>query len=257
MRRFGIEAAEDFPDLGEFVHQFALVLKAARRIDDQHVGADLGCLLYRIEHDRSRVAAFWPAHERHADPLRPGLQLTDGGRAEGIARRQHHGVIVFLEKVRELGDGRRLAAAVHADHQQYLRAGKGGDFERYGDGAQDSGDFLCHGFLQLPLRNFEAEALFAQLFANARGCRRAEVGQDQRILDIVQRGIVQPRSAHHLGQVARQFLGGLAEAPEQPVGPALLVTHCRRPFSKRVGDTVITLPAGVPSGRDTRAKCGV
>jgi len=37
------------------------------------------------------------------------LQLADRRRAEGVARRQHHRIVLFLKQVRQLGDGRGLA----------------------------------------------------------------------------------------------------------------------------------------------------
>ena len=159
--------------------------------------------------------------------------------------------------MRELGDGGGLAAAIDADHQQDLRAREGGDLERFRHRAQDRGDFFRDGFFQLTLGYLEPEAFFGQLGPDPRGCRRAKVRQDQRILDIVERRIVEFCRADDFGEVARQFLGGLAKAPEQPVAPARCVIHCSRPFSICVGVTETIVPAGVPSGTATRAKCGV
>ena len=66
MRCLGIEAAEDAADLGQLVHQFALVLQAAGSVDDQRVDALIGRRLDRIEHDRGRIAAFGPLDDGNA-----------------------------------------------------------------------------------------------------------------------------------------------------------------------------------------------
>ena len=255
--RFRVQAPEDFADLCQFVHQFALVLQPAGRVDDQRIGTDIGRLLDRVEHDARRIAAFGTAHDRHTDAIRPGRQLADRGGTERITRGQHHGVIVFLEQVGELGDSGGLAAAIDPDDQQHLRPRECGDLERLRHGPQDRGDLFRDRFLQLALGDLETETLLRQLRADPRGGRRAEIGQDQRILDIVERGIVELGGADHFGEIAGQFLGSLAKTPEQPVGPALLVGHSRRPFSCLDGVTVTMVPGTVPSGRPQRAKCGV
>jgi hypothetical protein len=52
VRRLGVEAAQHAADLGQLVHQFALVVQAPGGVDDQHVGALVGRRLDRVEHDR-------------------------------------------------------------------------------------------------------------------------------------------------------------------------------------------------------------
>jgi hypothetical protein len=60
VRGLGVEAAQHAADLGQLVHQFALVVQAPGGVDDQHVGALVGRRLDRVEHDRGRVAPSGP-----------------------------------------------------------------------------------------------------------------------------------------------------------------------------------------------------
>ena len=164
--------------------------------------------------------------------------------------------------MRELGDGGGLAAAVDADHQDHLRAREGGNFERLGHRAQDRGDFLRHRLAQLALGNLRTEALFAQRLAHAASGFGAEVRHDQRILDLVERGVVQPGVAPRLADgrdILAQAVGGLAKAAEQAVAPAggALFAHASIPSMIRVGVMEAMVPGAVPSGKATRAKCGV
>ncbi len=79
--------------------------------------------------------------------------------------------------------------------------GKAVDVDLLRHRAQDRGDLLGDRLLQFLLGDVEAEALLGQLGADARGGGGAEVGQDQRILDIVERRIVELRGADRAGEV--------------------------------------------------------
>ena len=100
VRRFGVEAAEDAADLGQFLHQMGLVLEAPGGVDDEHVDALRGRLLDPVEDDSGGIAAFLAGDDRRADALAPDLQLLDRGGAEGVAGGEQHAVILFLEPVR-------------------------------------------------------------------------------------------------------------------------------------------------------------
>src|SRR3546814_15394858 len=65
------------------------------------------------------------------------LELPDRRGAEGVARDEHHAIILFLEQMRQFGDSGGLARPVDPDYQDDLRARKGVDVERFGDRAQD------------------------------------------------------------------------------------------------------------------------
>ena len=220
VRRGGVEAAEDALDLGELVHQLALVLKAPGGVDDQHVDAGRGRLLDRVEHDPRRVAALGPGHDRDAKPFGPDLELPDRGGAEGVARDEHHAIILFLEQVRELGDGGGLARSVDADHENDLRTRKGVDVERFGDGAQHRGDFLGDDLAQFLGAVRRDVTALGQAVADARGHGGAEVGGDQRILDAVEIVVVEARLAGDARQILAEPLRRALEAAEQPFAPA-------------------------------------
>ena len=190
MRRLGVQAAEHAADLGQLVHQLALVLKAPGGVDDQHVDAGRGRLLHRLIDDARRVAAFLARYDRHADPLGPGGELADRGGAEGVARRQHDAVILLHEQMGQLGDGRRLARAVDADDQDHLRPGKGVDLQRGGDLGQRLLHLLGDDQANAQVFHVPLEAAFRQARADMTGGFGAEVGSDQRFLDLVERILV-------------------------------------------------------------------
>src|SRR3546814_18716397 len=84
VRRRGVEAAEHALDLGEFVHQLALVLTAAGGVDDQHVAAGSGSLLHRREDDARALAAPGSRPDTHTQPL--SARKSGGYAASGYAR---------------------------------------------------------------------------------------------------------------------------------------------------------------------------
>ena len=187
----GIEPAEDFPNFSQFIHQFALVLQAPSRVDDEHIGADLGTFLDGVEHDARRVPAFRPPHNGYPDAVGPGLKLSNGGGAKRVASGEHHIVIVFDEEMREFGDRRGLAAAVDPDNEKNLGPREGRDFQRLGHGAQNCRDLVCDRLLQFVGTDFQAESLFSQSLSNTRSSAWPEVRHDQGILDIVESCIVE------------------------------------------------------------------
>src|SRR3546814_13322185 len=71
VRRLGIEAAEHAADLGQLVHQLALVLQASGGVDDQRVDALIGRGLDRVEHDRSRIPALGALDAGDTEPVGP------------------------------------------------------------------------------------------------------------------------------------------------------------------------------------------
>ena len=253
MRRLGVEAAEHPADFRQLLHQLLLVLQAPGGVDNQRVDPGVGGLLDRVEHDRRRITAFGPAHEVDPDAPCPGGELPDRGSPEGVARCQQHAVIVFLEQMRELGDGGGLARAVDPDHEDHLRAGEGGDFERFRHRAQDRGDFLGDRLFQLARGDFEPEALVRKPRADAGGGGRAEVGEDQRVLDLIEGLVIKlGGAAAAAGQIGAQPLGGLGKAPEQALGPAGF-THTSRPSLRPLGVTSMIVPGAEPEGRATGA----
>ena len=142
VRRFGVEAAEDAADLGQFVHQVGFVLQPPGGVDDQHVLAGRGRLLDAVEHDPGGIAAFLAGDDRRADAVAPDLQLLDRGGAEGVAGGEQHAIILLLQPMAELADGGRLARAVDADHQDHVRTREARDFQWLGDRREDLFDLF-------------------------------------------------------------------------------------------------------------------
>src|SRR3546814_10439731 len=63
--------------------------------------------------------------------LAPGLQLRDGGGAEGVAGGEHQAAALVLVASRQLADGGGLADAVDADGEDDERPRSGIDCQRF------------------------------------------------------------------------------------------------------------------------------
>ena len=214
MRRFGIEAAEDAADFGELVHQLPLVLQAARGVDDQDVDPFGRRAFDRIEHDPCRIAAFGAGDDRYADPVRPHLQLANGGSTECVAGREHDTIILFEEKMCELCNGRRLARAVDADNQNDLRPGERVDVERFRHGRKNCRDLILDNLPDTFGVYSFFEASGGNLFTDLRGHCRPQVRRDQRVFNFIQIPGVQFRLGHQTGDIVGQLARSLFEAAE-------------------------------------------
>ena len=195
------------------------VLKAAGSIDDQHVLAVRRGLLDAVEHDSRGVAAFLAGNDRRTDPIAPDLQLFDGGGAERIARGQQNTIILLLEPMAELADGRGLARAVDADHQDHVRPGKTPDLQWLRDWREDLLDLLGQDRPKAPFVE-PFEFLGSDGFPNAARRLRTQVRGNQRFFDIVERRGVERRAAGQACEVVGDAIGGLLEPAAQAVEPA-------------------------------------
>ena len=74
--------------------------------------------------------------DRRAGALAPDLQLLDRRGAERVARRQPDLESGLAQLGRQLADGRGLAGAVDADHQNDMRLVREIEFQRLGDRRQ-------------------------------------------------------------------------------------------------------------------------
>ena len=89
VRRVRHNLARDLADFCQLSHQIVIVLQAASGINDEdfvapRFGGDGG-----VVDDGAGVGAWTVGDDGHINPLPPGLQLLDGGGAEGIAGRDH------------------------------------------------------------------------------------------------------------------------------------------------------------------------
>ena len=230
MRRSRVQPAQDAADLGQFIHQLGLVLKTPCSVHDQHVDAGGGRLLDRVEHDARRVSAFLACDDRDAQPLGPHLELADRRSAERIARRQHHAIILLQEIMREFRDGGSLARPIDADDQDDLRPGEGFDLQWPGDGGQHLLDFLRDDLAQIIFGQFLVEPPFGQPLAHPHRHGRAEVGQDQRFLDLVERLRVQGGLAEQAGEIVAELVGRALQTAKETVAPGN-VSHVHPPSS--------------------------
>ena len=115
VRRFGYLLLRDAHDLGQLLHQVALVVQPPRRIDQHHVGAFGDRRADRVEHHRGGIGTLPLADDWHSGAVGPDFELLVGGGAEGVGGGNHHLFARLVVVVGKLGDAGGLARAVHAD----------------------------------------------------------------------------------------------------------------------------------------------
>ena len=134
--RRGIEPPDHALDLLEFVHQARRPVQPARGVREQDV--DVRARAAATSASKTTAAGSAPGclrDDRNAVALAPDLQLLDGRGAKGVAGGQHDRVARVLQAVGELADGRGLARAVDADHEDHERLVRGASIvERRFDG---------------------------------------------------------------------------------------------------------------------------
>ena len=182
----------------------ALVLQAPGRVDQQHVGAFGARWRERVEGEARGVRALRARHHLGADALAPHLELLDRRGAEGVARRQHHLVTLRAQLGAELADGGGLAGAVDPDHQHHKRLLRRVDGERAGHGGQQALHLL--GEDRRHRRRIEAASIAsrADRLGDARRRVDAEIGAQQRVLEILQGLSVEPALGEQVGDARRQ-----------------------------------------------------
>jgi hypothetical protein len=141
----------------------------------------------RLVRDGCRVLALvLRSHDRRSSALGPRRQLIDGRGAEGVGGPDDDGPSVALQELRELADRRRLADAVDADDEDDGRAL--GEPERRVELREVLFEGLLEHALQVPrIGRAVAVDLLAQLVDDALGDVGAEVGRQQRRLEVVPR----------------------------------------------------------------------
>ena len=122
VRRGRLDLAHDAHHLLQFAHQFGAVLQTAGRIDEHNLNALRLGRGDRIERKPGGIGARLARHHLRACAFAPDLQLIDRGRAEGIARHQHHAFSLRTKSRRKLADGRGFAGTIDAGHQNYERS---------------------------------------------------------------------------------------------------------------------------------------
>ena len=117
MRSIRNDLLHDGLDLSQLAHEVDLVVQTASGVDDDYISILCHRRLHRVESHGSGVGALTLLDARHAYPIRPNLQLTDGSGTEGIGSAEHDLLARLLEVVRQLADGGGLAHTVHAYYQ--------------------------------------------------------------------------------------------------------------------------------------------
>ncbi len=173
----------------------------------------------RVEGDGGRVGTALGADEVCMSAAGPDLELLLGRGAERVRRREDDRAAGLVEPARELPDRRRLAGAVHADDEDYGRAGIERE-PRFGLRGGEVGDDLLEACEQVGLGR--GPPLLQSPHDLDRG-RDAHVGRDQRLLDPLPGFVV--RGIERRGKLARECAPARAErvaqAPE-PAAPGLL-----------------------------------
>ncbi len=136
------------------------------------------------------VAALAGLDEVHAGALGPDFELLDGGGAEGVGGAEQDGLAFAAVHGGELAAGGGLAGAVHADHHDDLgrRGGvRDGRVDR-GEDAEQLG--LEQDFELRAAGDALAQRALAQAGEDGVGRRAADVGGEQRQLQVVERAVV-------------------------------------------------------------------
>jgi hypothetical protein len=158
-----------------------------------------------------------------------------------VASRQHHLLAFAFEQVGHLGDGRGLAAAVDADHQHDVRLVGRVDRQRRRHRLQDLGDVVGERRAHLLVGDLAAEALLAKLLDQPRRHVDAEVGLDQRILELVQGRLVELLLGEEAGDAFGDALGAFRKTRAQPRQPgALLLAHSSPRYDSEIPPVIMT-----------------
>ena len=138
-----------------------------------------------LEGDGCRVLALLlRADDLGACPLRPGRELFDGGRPEGVRRSHDDGTTVAAQEACELADRGGLAHPVDTDDQ----------YDRWPlaelEGGVEAHEAFFDALAQHPLQvggigRVVASDLGAQLGDDGVGEVRSEVGRDEGVLEVV------------------------------------------------------------------------
>ena len=96
-------------------------MQAPRGVCEDQVVVPGRCALDGVEHDRARVTAFGPAHDRNPCALGPQLELLSGRRPEGVSGGKDDGAAVCDLATGDLADRRRLSDPVHSHEEPDIR----------------------------------------------------------------------------------------------------------------------------------------
>ncbi len=174
---------DDLADLGQLVHEVDLGLQAAGRVHIEHVHSLLEGAVHGFEGHGGGIGARLLGVEERAHALGPHAHLVYGGSPEGVGRGYHDLPALHAVAVGKLGDGRRLARAVDADHEHDFRRVDLRDALRLGE---DRLDLALQGFAHaLGGGHALLAAALPEALDQAHGSLVAEVGHDEELLQLL------------------------------------------------------------------------
>ena len=195
-------------------------MQAARRVDDDDVGAAALGGGQRVEDDGARVGALLVRDDLGADAVAPLVHLLDGGGAEGVGGGDDHLRVVLSVGVGELADARGLAGAVDADDEDDGGPGDGfGALSVAPEAAprlgrlEDIDELVLEGVADV-VGVFEAFLLDAALhvFEHLLGGRDAGVGADEQLFELFPEGVIDACAFEEGGEVGEPGLAGAFES---------------------------------------------
>ena len=222
MRRGRIELLQHAHDLGELSHQIGLVLQAPSRVDDERPALLGARALERLIGDTGRIGADILGHHLGADAGAPYLELIDGRGAESVGRYEHHRGTAAHQLMRQLGRCGGLAGSVHADEQDHM--GVRACIERQGlrHRLKHLGDLGGEHLAQRLRRQSPVVAGRGERLPDAPGHGDAEIGLDQRVLELVERLFIELSPAQHRSKIVAESGRGPSEPLAEPREPASL-----------------------------------
>ncbi len=112
-------------DADQLFHQRLVDVKTARRVDDEHVAADLPGPLEAVLGDVHRVGVGAFVVHGHVQLFAQSLELIHGGRAVDVARHHRRALALSEQELGQLAAGRGLARALQTNHHDHgWRAGR-------------------------------------------------------------------------------------------------------------------------------------
>ncbi|CQA10835.1 Uncharacterised protein [Mycobacteroides abscessus] len=216
-------AFHDALDLAELVHEAGLGVQSTGGVDDHHVGALPDTGIDGVEGDRGGVGTLGAPNHLRTDALPPGLELIGGGGTERVRRAQYHPAPVGDKHTRQLADRGGLAGAVHTDDEQHRRfvVVRQRLDRSVKLGLQFVDQYLAQQRPGLRLGAHAARChLTAQPVHDRGGNRGAEVGDQQGVLDLFPRFLVQVAGAQQPEQTPTHRVLRTGQTSPQPVEPS-------------------------------------
>ena len=229
----GLALLEDADDLFELGHQFGLVLKTARRVDDENVRAVPDRRVIGVEGEPRRIGADRPGDDLRARALAPDLQLFDRRRAERVAGRHRDRKPGAGEFRGKFADGRRLAGTVDADDQDDMRGLFQIEFELQRDRIERLLYLLGQHALHLGAGDFLAIATLGEAIGDAHRRLDAQIGLDEDVLEILKHLLVEAALGEDRGDLPGELGRGSPERGAQALEPGKL--GCSRAGGLRPG----------------------